>query len=219
MPLPMVHLAIAVRLAARHDQRPSPAFLLGSLSPDAIHMRPDHTQADKQNTHLSPDTSDHPRVQALLAEHTQDTLSGFAAGYAAHLLTDRLWLEQRNPMFSSDGLAGLDEAAQRTLYYAETDQVDFNLYHGASWRQDIWRRLAAAEAVEFPPLLSAAEIAAWRDRTLRWFTEIKHEPKITPLYFTDELVETFIEEATAHVAAQFAAWGVNRIYLHTSDAV
>ncbi len=68
MPLPMVHLAVAVQLAARHDQFPSPAFLLGSLSPDAIHMRPDSVGDDKEKTHLTnpPDTADHAAVHRLV---------------------------------------------------------------------------------------------------------------------------------------------------------
>ena len=40
MPLPMVHCAIAMGLAAREQRLPSGAFLLGSIAPDAIHTRP-----------------------------------------------------------------------------------------------------------------------------------------------------------------------------------
>ena len=40
MPLPMVHLAISVRMRAQDGRALTPDFLLGSIAPDAIHMRP-----------------------------------------------------------------------------------------------------------------------------------------------------------------------------------
>ena len=40
MPLPMVHLSVAVSLCEKDGRFPSPDFLLGSIAPDAIHMRP-----------------------------------------------------------------------------------------------------------------------------------------------------------------------------------
>lgn len=52
MPLPMVHLAIAVQAHKLISSEPTPAFLLGSIAPDAIHMRPNTTRNDKQKTHL-----------------------------------------------------------------------------------------------------------------------------------------------------------------------
>jgi hypothetical protein len=58
MPLPMVHLAIAVRAHELMGSEPTPAFLLGSIAPDAIHMRPNATRDDKRKTHLLSDVAD-----------------------------------------------------------------------------------------------------------------------------------------------------------------
>jgi hypothetical protein len=49
MPWPMVHFAIAEKL---FDHEPLPEFLLGSIAPDAIHMRENTTRQDKNKTHL-----------------------------------------------------------------------------------------------------------------------------------------------------------------------
>lgn len=52
MPLPLVHLAIAAQLCRQHNKPLAPAFLLGSLAPDAIHLRLGSTRTDKQATHF-----------------------------------------------------------------------------------------------------------------------------------------------------------------------
>jgi hypothetical protein len=208
MPLPMVHLAVAVQLTAQQQQLPSPAFLLGSIAPDAIHMRVDAGYQDKQRTHLDHlEDVEHHQLQALLAQYrTQPApLPGFVAGYAAHLLTDRLWLLEIAPDFEAK-LAAVDPVEKRKIYYEDTDQVDFNLYHQAEWRPEVWERLTVAERVDFMPLLSDSEIHQWRERTLRWFEDGKHEPKITPRYLTDVTIQNFIHRAVAYVADHFASW-------------
>ncbi|MBC8170774.1 MAG: zinc dependent phospholipase C family protein [Anaerolineae bacterium] len=135
MPLPMVHLAVAVQLAAQRQQLPSPAFLLGSIAPDAIHMRLDADYEDKQRSHLNQlDDLEHRQLQALLAQYGDRAapLPAFAAGYAAHLLTDRLWLLEVSPVFQAQ-VGAIDPVERRKIYYEDTDQVDFNLYHQAAW--------------------------------------------------------------------------------------
>jgi hypothetical protein len=92
------------------------------------------------------------------------------------------------------------------LYYSETDQVDFNIYHQAPWRPGVWQKLAAVQAVDFPPFLRAAEIDGWRDRTLRWFGELKQEPGVTLQYFTDAMAQDFIHTASQQLAAKFEQW-------------
>ena len=55
MPLPMVHLGIAKNI---HDSGFSltevPQYYLGSIAPDAIHMRPTSEITAKNKTHLIP---------------------------------------------------------------------------------------------------------------------------------------------------------------------
>lgn len=207
MPLPMIHLAIAVELGTHDPLYMSPAFLLGSIAPDAIHMRPDATRDDKRSTHLIKHPGGFPQddeIQALLQGETPV----FEMGYAAHILTDSLWRQTILETFKSRIPDKLDQAAHRTLYYQDTDQIDFDLYHQAAWRAEVWDKLAQAEAVDFPPLLTGAEIDGWRDRTLRWFTELKQEPGITPQYITGPMVQDFISAAAEHVGTHLRQWGV-----------
>jgi hypothetical protein len=208
MPLPMVHLSIAILLGERDVLFPSPDFLLGSIAPDAIHMRPNTARRDKHITHLliPTDTPDHARVHDLLIQNS--ALPAFAAGYAAHVLVDRWWSNNIVQPFYDRVAALMDDAARTQLYYQETDQLDVNLFQRVPWRSQVWSLLAKAPAPDFPPWLTAAEIDAWRVRTLRWFDDPAHNPHITPQNLTNELLQRFIDAAIAQLVDQFARWEI-----------
>jgi hypothetical protein len=210
MPLPMVHFAVAVGLGERSGHFPSPAFLLGSIAPDSIHMRPEAVRGDKAVTHLdSPaDTPDHARLRALVEQYKTavDPYPSFTAGYAAHILTDRYWIETVIEPFRASAPQTFDGAEGRKFYYQETDQADYNLYQRSPWQPEVWSHLAAAEAPDYLPLLSNVEINLWRERTLRWFENPTHNPGITARFATDDRIDDFITRATDYVAEQFQIW-------------
>lgn len=165
MPLPMVHLWVAVQMGEARGIWPSPEFLLGSIAPDAVHMRPGYERVHKRRSHLQDprDTEEHDRVRAFVQEHAVNSLSDggegdveardvagsgcarFAAGYAAHILTDRLWNKRVIVPFRERN-AHLSREDQNALYYRETDQLDFNLYRRSPWRERVWQALYLAVA-------------------------------------------------------------------------
>lgn len=209
MPLPMVHLGIAVRLGEMKKEQPSGSFLLGSISPDAIHMRSGADRAAKRETHLQiGEDGLTERIQDFLVEQnsTQQHGRSFVAGYVAHLLTDELWITDVVRPLQKRIPTTLGESEQRKLYYQETDQIDFNLYNNKPWRASVWHHLQQTVAPELPPLLTAKEIAQWQSRTLRWFSELKEEPSIEPAYLTDELVHEFMDRAVLYVATSLDDW-------------
>lgn len=201
MPLPMVHLAIAVQAHTLANRRLTPAFVLGSLAPDAIHMRPGTDRDDKARVHLGLWQMSEPealeRIQNLMDENCSEEngLDPFVGGYAAHLLTDYWWLQAFARPFFERFSSDTPSEERREWYYRETDQVDFNLYRCAAWRQAVWRMLAEACAPDFSPYLSADEIDGWRQRTLDWFEKLKQEPGILPQFITDEVVADFIQSS------------------------
>ena len=199
MPLPMVHLAIATGVSAK----PSAEFLLGALAPDAIHMRPGTSRRDKNATHIVVDAREWPEapVRRWLAGYRNSPapLRELARGYAMHVLCDRLWGRTVFQSFRR-AVSALDEASLRALYYRETDQIDMDLYRTVPWREKVWRLLAEARAYDVAGLLTAGEIDAWRQRTLKWYDAPEHDPAIAPRYFTRARVEAYIEDAVSRMA-------------------
>lgn len=210
MPLPMVHLAVAMQVYPSRKTLPSPAFLLGSIAPDAIHIRRDTRTEDKHYVHLrkAADQVKLSHVQKLLRRYRNDESEtiDFAEGYVVHILTDMAWFSTIYESFRSSLPDGLSHIERRTLYYQETDQIDFNLYAQMPRRSELWELLKIARPIDFDSLLTAEEIRGWQQRVLHWFTEIKEEPKIQPKHITDEIVQRFITEAVQVIIAWFTNW-------------
>ncbi|WP_422657509.1 hypothetical protein ACK8P5_17315 [Paenibacillus sp. EC2-1] len=96
MPWPMVHFAVAVH--TQMVQR-SPSFLLGSIAPDAIHVREHVTREAKGSTHFVFNNT-LPSVEVLktkyveyLRMHREPEWELFVLGYFAHIYTDLRWIQ------------------------------------------------------------------------------------------------------------------------------
>jgi hypothetical protein len=210
MPLPMVHLAISRQVRTISGGALTSSYLLGSISPDAIHMRPDNNPEDKRRTHLldMAGSGSLRRIHRLLKGYrsTSPESRDFAEGYATHLLADRLWLKEEVKPFREKASKGLSEEDKRLLYYREVDWIDLYMFQQAPWREEVWQLLASAQPMDFPPLLTAHEIGRWRDRTLAWYEAHRLKALSRPVFISTQDVETFIGQAAGAIAAQFSSW-------------
>ena len=214
MPLPMVHLAIAVEMHQDTEQAVSPNFLLGSLAPDAIHIRPDTTRADKNKTHLldKSDPTNYNAIRALLDCYWGTKDQDFAQGYAAHVLTDRIWLEHIVKPLRAALPSDISQDEIARLYYRDTDQIDLNLYCHQPWRPTVWSQLSQSDPIDFAGLLTASEIAQWRDRTLNLFKSLTPDTMIEPIHITDAMVQDFIPHAAREINRLFQIWNTRLVH-------
>ena len=206
MPLPMVHLAVVVAMAERDATFPSPELLLGSLAPDAIHMRPGTDRHDKMRVHLREEAEGaEPPVGRILLAHEQapEPLRELAKGYALHLLTDWLWLHDVVADLRTT-LGPVSLETLRTVYYQDLDPIDVWLYQTRPWQPRVWGALAAAQPFDLPDLLTAQEIDGWRHRTLGWYDEYLGGDLPEPRYVTHEAVERFVAQAARELPAMLA---------------
>ena len=206
MPLPMVHLSVAVALSEKEGIFPSADFLLGSLAPDAIHMRPNSVKLDKEHVHLIDlGASPSQLLQIFRTEYGLDQSRpvGFAGGYLTHLLTDRLWWQTVITPFRAKFPPAFPDSDFRRLYYRYTDRIDLDLYRQMPWRPLAWSSLQAATAVDFVPFLTAVEILQWRDRTLCWYDDPAHASTVEPVYISRLDTQAFIVRAAEEINALF----------------
>jgi hypothetical protein len=211
----MVHLSVAHRLISDHGLPASPAFYLGSISPDAIHMRPGTGRQDKLAVHLIGEQGlQLHRLKALLTESRaaageNSVAARFAAGYVAHVLTDDFWREEVLLPFRKRFVGHIPYPELRALYYSECDKNDIDLYDEQPWRPRVWEWLRVAQAravsVAETTILSASEVDGWRYRVLDWFDAHRDKADYEPQQITREMMQAFIRQATFHVAAQVAA--------------
>ena len=85
MPLPMVHLSTAVKISTIQGLK-SPEFYLGSISPDAVHMRTGFVRDDKTRSHCnarvlaSIDKIDSITISSMVTNNGSPLLAGIIAG-------------------------------------------------------------------------------------------------------------------------------------------
>jgi hypothetical protein len=182
MAFPLTHLLVAHAIL---ESRPLPRqdgaqFLLGSISPDAVHYREEFTGDGKAKigptkkiTHLCPVSAERwgqvtdnngwvSCVKNFLREHPNDS---FAAGYAVHALTD---IYNNLTIWDKFRTNHPDEAAKgyTSGYYIDLRHIDTQLYFEYEGVAEIFALLAKAKPVGLDGLVFAEEVNAIQQNLL-----------------------------------------------------
>lgn len=199
MPLPMVHLSVAVLAEKTLGIEDRCAYYLGSIAPDGIHMLEQWTVEDKKRSHLGVRGTDDPSgVMAFLASDAAKSNRDYSVGYALHCLTDLYWNVQIMKIF--DGCYPKEPCpvlTSREAYYSDTDQIDIHLYHTMSERKELWSLLEKSQGVDLPGVLSAKAAELWNKRTLRWYDQ-ERTFSIPITYIALQAVSDFLPKASRY---------------------
>ncbi len=192
MALPMVHL-VAARMWAQDQKEYAncPEYYLGTLSPDAIHIRDGNDKSHKDEIHLNNWCVPNPE---RVLEYWRLHRTPFDIGYGVHVLIDGQWAvgfrRDFPEMLLPSGKPNPD------IYYNDTCRVDFELYDQYAPDGFFAEMLNCAVPPQDHPLLTANEIDAWRDEMFRFYD--RPCPKNDPIRFiTREYVDRFIRECLA----------------------
>ncbi|MEJ8303968.1 hypothetical protein [Saccharibacillus sacchari] len=207
MPWPMVHFAVA----AATMPEPSAEFLIGSLAPDAVHVRSDD-RSDKARTHLMivegeflTDQKLHEifRTNAERVEADPAFLL-YLLGYIAHVYTDRRWTFEIYPGYEK-------HPEERKQYHREVKAIESMLLQNKPDAQQWLHRLKAGRAFEFGGL-SAEDVHTYRDMKLLDLQENSaDEPKAALEVLSAARLEQFIRANGQDLRRLFAQWGVTPI--------
>lgn len=218
MPLPMVHLLLAEKIGEDLGKEPDAAFLLGSIAPDAIHMRPGTNRHDKHVTHFFRgkqwDKSEVAWHWALVAQKLKEGTfatpqeRSFAEGYCIHTLLDMVWIEQVFNVLAMTlraGSIGFEDI--RTKYYAETNACDAGIYQKCSWKQAVRQQLVSVMPLGFEQLLTAPEVGLWRNNVLGKMHAYETVVPKDTFYITNTGIDTLIDRLADRILSFFAAEG------------
>ncbi len=167
MPSPILHLEVIFKLSQVLQLPISSDLLLGSISPDAIHMRSNQTWTDKSLTHLYEvaDVDFNEAInQAKILIQCEST--EFKLGYLIHLYTDYLWREKMYTPFFLTRKDQMERSKLHALYYRDMQRIDSMIFNQAKWLEVGIHRLKTAIPIPCYPLLSKAEVEAWRKKVL-----------------------------------------------------
>ncbi|MBE3650991.1 hypothetical protein [Paenibacillus polymyxa] len=209
MPYPMVHFAIALELCSR---TPSSSFLIGSIAPDAVHVRGDVTRSEKGITHFV--CEDRFPSREILKERCQYYLNlnvdtnwtEYILGYFAHIYADIRWTETVYSNFEREYKGEKDEI--RKVYNMESNQVEFNLVKREEWAEDVLNKLYVGNAYSIEPLLTQIEVNQYRDIKLQWLRNKDNEPLIKPIYLKENVVKNFVSKTSHELNTLYKEWGI-----------
>ncbi|TYP73329.1 zinc dependent phospholipase C family protein [Paenibacillus methanolicus] len=211
MPYPMVHFAIA---SALWSQQPRPGFVIGSIAPDAVHVRGQVTRREKGMTHFVAEDQ-FPPLEALkekclhyIGLHPELDWKDYILGYIAHIYADIRWTETVYADFEK-AYQGEREQIRRT-YNVESDQAEFELMRKAEWADVILNQLQTAQAYAIEPLLTDREVSQYRDIKLAWLRNKDNEPRIAPGYLREDVIRPFVSRTAAELRELYQQWGLMR---------
>jgi hypothetical protein len=216
MPYPMVHFAIASELCLRN---PSPSFLIGSIAPDAIHVRDNVTRKEKGITHLVCEDK-FPSIKVLrercryyLNLNDEVDWKDYVLGYFAHIYADIRWTETVYMNFEHEYRGEKEEI--RKVYNIESNQVEFDLLRGEEWAEAVLDKLHVGIAYTIEPLLTKNEVSQYRDIKLKWLRNKENEPQIFPNYLREDVVRIFVSMTTNELIDLYKEWGVRSLHAHS----
>jgi hypothetical protein len=210
----MVHLAVAHAVVLQSVCDGTGEFYLGTLAPDAVHLRSGMQRQEKRRTHFYEKTGASPRLPLDLDRIRQalcqcwEGNEGAAAmeGYAVHLLTDAQWHDEvilpYRERIRGDGR--WDEMPG--LYYRDCDAVDGELFICCPWRPEVWTALRRARPQAFDGLLTAEEVSRWRDRSLARLEADSGGTDRWPLYLETPEVLAFVKKTAADIGRTLSRW-------------
>jgi hypothetical protein len=206
----MVHFAIADKL---YKDKPSPAFLLGSIAPDAIHSRENSNRQDKNQTHLCKADGSMPDLESLqnfcksnLNKYEDPDWNSFVLGYASHVLADLRWTETVWEEYIAKIKQSEDHNEPiKRIYNLEVCQLDYDLYK-EEWAGYIFASLADSKVFSIAPYLTDIEISQYREKTITWLNDPANEPQINLKYITEDIVREFIKTTSDELSLLIIDW-------------
>lgn len=207
MPWPMVHFAVANEM---YEGQVSPAFLLGSIAPDAIHAREGATRKEKILSHFVKD--DRLADSALLTSKYLEYIglseepewTEYAAGYFIHIYTDERWTTTLYADFEQKVQKDPEEI--RRIYNEEVSQLEYKLLRSSPWMNGIITQLQAATGFDMDSFVSAEEVEKYREIKLDWLSDQTNEPGIELIYFTEDRVHDFIKKTANEAKELLKEW-------------
>jgi hypothetical protein len=152
-------------------------------------MRPGTGKSDKGITDLYAEGDLwRTNIVDFIRKHKIGADYAFMLGDGIHILTDIIWHDTLYRSFKQKYEEDPNPIQDVTwAYYNDTDQLDFQLFNGLAWREEVWELLRRSRPASVTGILSTDEIDAWKNRVLHWFDkgESRHKNPIRYISKTD----------------------------------
>ncbi len=217
MAFQMVHMEIAYRVMEKlgiQDNREE--FILGSVSPDSIHMREDYNVELKVHSHLFEgcgpwgDTQDYSKwienMYRFLDTYgkidTDNKNRMLIYGIFAHCKTDywndlKIWRRAQKEFLSSMGVEKFKKE-----YYQEAKALDVWLYQNSEHTEEIRQLLSLAKEEGFADYYSADDVVKMKKHLLDVQYNVPSVDVNGFIYYPKERLQEFLADVTEDICKE-----------------
>ncbi|MDE6642443.1 MAG: zinc dependent phospholipase C family protein [Acetatifactor sp.] len=200
MAQPMMHLLIADRIySEKSDSILSyDDFLLGSIAPDAVHVKKNYTRELKDISHYRFNSKSHiSYFDTFFGEYSTPENKDFVVGYLVHLLSDMIWYHSVRVPFKEEFLkAPLQNMSMNEAYYADCEQIEQLMFLERN-APHIIEALNRGKAYSLEGLIDAEDVKGWKEKLI-----FDYNNKKSILLHTQYISEKHIRDYITNCAGQ-----------------
>ncbi len=194
MAQPMMHLLIADKIYTEKSGliRSYGEFLLGSIAPDAVHMRENYTREIKEISHYRfNNKSPVSYFDTFFDEYAGSENRDFVLGYLVHLLSDMIWYHSVRIPFKKRFLQiPSHDMSMNEAYYADCKQIEEVMF-GVENVSRIINGLKESKAYTLEGLIDAESVSAWKTKLILDYHNKRDVPPHTK-YISEDHVRDYI---------------------------
>ena len=200
MAQPMMHLLIADRIYSEKSGSilSYSDFLLGSIAPDAVHVKKNYNRELKDISHYRFNSKSHiSYFDTFFDEYSTCENKDFVVGYLVHLLSDMIWYHSVRVPFKEEFLkAPLQNMSMNEAYYADCEQIEQLMFSERNAPRII-EALNRGKAYSLEGLIDAEDVKGWKEKLI-----FDYNNKKSILLHTEYISEQHIRDYIANCAGQ-----------------
>ena len=194
MAQPMMHLLIADKIYA---EKPCSIhsygnFLLGSIAPDAVHVKENYTRELKDISHYRFNSkSDINYFDTFLDKYYTSENKDFVVGYLVHLLSDMIWYHSVRVPFKEEYLKEpLQNMPMNEAYYADCDQIEQLMFLEKNAPRII-EAIKESSAYSIEGLIDSENVIGWKEKLIFDYNN-KKDITLHTKYITEQHIRDYI---------------------------
>ena len=196
MAQPMMHLLIADKI---YTEKASSIhsygdFLLGSIAPDAVHVKENYTREIKDISHYKFDSKSHiSYFDTFFDEYYTSENKDFVVGYLVHLLSDMIWYHSvRVPFKKEFQKAPSQNMSMNEAYYADCEQIEQLMFFEKNASRII-ETINKGNAYSLEGLIDAEDVRAWKEKFIFDYNNRKNI-SIQTKYISEQHIRDYISD-------------------------
>ena len=194
MAQPMMHLLIADKVYTEKlgSFYSYGDFLLGSIAPDAVHVKENYTRELKDISHYRFNSkSSISYFDTFIDKYCTSENKGFAVGYLIHLLSDMIWYHSVRVPFKEEFLkAPTYNMSMNEAYYADCEQIEQLMF----WEKDasrIIKAISKSKAYSLEGLIDSEDIEVWKEKLIFEYNN-KRKTSLHTTYISEQQIRDYI---------------------------